>query len=78
MPVTKYLKEPKSSSRRVSKYTGVKQVKGEEYMWESYLFHNKVRYTCGMFPDDREAAKARDIKIISMGLKKPLQILKPH
>ena len=77
MPVTKFIKEPKSSSKRVSKYTGVKQVKGEEYMWESYLFHNKVRYTCGIFSCDRLAAKARDIKIVSLGLKKPLQILKP-
>lgn len=75
MPKTKYIKESKSSSRRVSKYTGVKQVKGE-YTWEAYLIHNKVRYICGIFDNDRDAAKARDIKIISLGLNKPLQILK--
>ena len=75
MPVTKYIKESTSSHRRVSKYTGVRQVKGE-YMWESYITHNKVRYICGIFSCDKEAAKARDIKIISLGLNKPLQILK--
>ena len=76
MAQTKFIKESKSSSRRVSKFTGVKQVPGEDYLWESYLTHKGIRYICGIFACDKAAAKARDIKIISLGLNKPLQILK--
>lgn len=75
MPVTKFIKEPTTTHRRVSKYTGVRQVKGD-HMWESYLTHNKITYICGIFSCDKAAAKARDIKIVSLGLNKPLQILK--
>jgi hypothetical protein len=34
-------------------------------------------YHCGFYDNDREAAKARNKKIIALGLKKPLQVLKP-
>jgi hypothetical protein len=40
--------------------------------------HNKVTYLCGLFDCEREAAKSRDMKIISLNLSKPLQILKEH
>lgn len=36
-----------------------------------------VTYHCGFFDNDRDAAKARDKKIIAYGLKKPIQVLKP-
>jgi hypothetical protein len=72
---TKYIKDNRISNHRVSKYTGVRWNR-ENYKWISTVLHNKVKYLCGCFDDDREAAKARDTKIISLGLKKPLQILK--
>jgi hypothetical protein len=75
MAQTKFIKEPLSFHRRLSKYTGVRQVKGE-YTWESYLTDKGVKYISGIFYCDKAAAKARDIKIISLGLNKPLQILK--
>lgn len=75
MAQTKFIKEPASSNRRVSKYTGVRQVKGE-HNWESYFTHKGVRYVCGIFSCDKAAAKARDIKILNVGANKPLQIIK--
>jgi hypothetical protein len=69
------IKDSRSSHNRVSKYTGVKWLK-ESSMWQSYLIFKRVNYICGMFSDDRDAAKARDIKIISLGINKPLQVLK--
>jgi hypothetical protein len=75
MPQTKFIKEPISSHRRVSKYTGVRQVKGE-HNWESYFTFNGVKYICGIFSCDKAAAKARDEKILNVGANKPLQILK--
>lgn len=72
---TKYIKESTHSNHRVSKYTGVRWHR-EHSKWIATVLHNKVKYLCGCFEDDREAAKARDTKIISLGLNKPLQILK--
>jgi len=73
---TKYIKESKHSNNRVSKYTGVRWDR-EHSKWVSTVRDNGITYLCGCFEDDREAAKARDIKISSLGLKKPLQILRP-
>lgn len=73
---TKYIKESRSSNHRVSKYTGVRWNR-EHSKWVATVLHNKITYLCGMFDCDREAAKSRDVKIISLGLNKPLQILNP-
>jgi len=73
---TKFIKDSRISNNRVSKYVGVRWDR-ECSKWISTVLHKKVKYLCGCFDDDREAAKARDSKIISLGLKKPLQILKP-
>jgi hypothetical protein len=72
---TKFFKESTRSHNRVSKYTGVRW-NAEQGNWYSTVLHNGVKYLCGHFNCDREAAKARDIKIVSLGLKKPLQIIK--
>ena len=73
---TKFIKESRLSNNRVSKYTGVRWNR-EHSKWVATILSNKVPYLCGMFDCDREAAKSRDMKIISLNLKKPLQILKP-
>ncbi len=70
-----YIKENTVTHNRVSKYTGVRWNK-ESGNWYSTILHKKVKYLCGHFSNDRDAAKARDMKIISLGLNKPLQILK--
>lgn len=67
--------ENKISNNRVSKYVGVRW-HIESNKWISTVLQNKVTYLCGCFDEDREAAKARDMKIISLGLNKLLQILK--
>lgn len=73
---TKYIKSSRQSNHRVSKYTGVRWNR-EHSKWVATVLHNKISYLCGMFDCDREAAKSRDVKIISLGLNKPLQILNP-
>jgi hypothetical protein len=73
--MTKYLKEPNISRARASKYNGVKWNREAEN-WYSTVLHNGIKYLCGHFDNEREAAKARDIKILSLGIKKPIQILK--
>ena len=72
---TKFIKESRRSNHRVSKYVGVRWHL-EASKWVATVLSNKVTYLCGCFDNDREAAKARDMKIISLGLNKPLQILK--
>lgn len=72
---TKFRKESRQSNHRVSKYTGVRWNR-DHSKWVATVLSNKVSYLCGMFDCDREAAKSRDMKIISLSLKKPLQILK--
>jgi hypothetical protein len=72
---TKYIKESKLSSNRVSKYRGVRWNR-EANKWISTVRDKGTTYLCGCFDDDREAAKSRDIKIVSLKLNKPLQILK--
>lgn len=72
---TKFIKESSISNHRVSKYTGVRWNR-EANKWISTVLDKGVTYLCGCFDDDRDAAKARDIKIVSLKLNKPLQILK--
>ena len=72
---TKFIKESRQSNHRVSKYTGVRW--NRDYSkWVATVVSNKVSYLCGMFDCDREAAKSRDMKIISLNINKPLQVLK--
>lgn len=61
---------------KVSPYAGVGWNKSNQ-MWKATVTAKNITYDCGHFEDDREAAKARDRKIIALNLKKPLQILKP-
>jgi hypothetical protein len=72
---TKFIKEGRTSNNRVSKYVGVRWNR-DASKWISTVLDKGITYLCGCFDDDREAAKARDMKIISLGLNKPLQILK--
>lgn len=65
-----------SQNLRVSKYIGVGWNR-EQQKWRSSVSEKGVKYDCGYFDSEREAAKARDRKILALGLKKPLQILKP-
>lgn len=60
---------------RSSSYTGVKWSR-EYQKWYSTLNEKGIKYNCGFFDDDRDAAKARDMKIIQIGSTKKLQILK--
>ena len=61
---------------KVSSYAGVSWNKSNQ-KWKATVTSDNITYECGHFDDDRAAAKARDLKIIALNLKKPLQILKP-
>lgn len=45
--------------------------------WAAKVTHNNTVYPCGLFDTPREAALARDKKIIEKNLPHKLQILKP-
>lgn len=66
----------KKQNSRVSKYIGVGWNR-ELQKWRSSVSGKGVKYDCGYHESEREAAKARDRKILALGLNKPLQILKP-
>lgn len=70
------MKNKKKENPKVSKYKGVSWDTNSQ-KWLSQVAENKTVHQCGYFKDDREAAKARDLKILRLGLKKPLQILTP-
>lgn len=61
---------------QTSKYVGVSFNK-KTNKYSSTLLANDEVYRCGHFETEREAAKARDLKIIKLRLDRPLQILKP-
>lgn len=72
---TIYTKQASGTHNRVSKYNGVTwNVQAQK--WKSSVSHKSIKYECGYYDNDREAAKGRDRKIIALGLNKPLQILK--
>ena len=58
-----------------SKYKGVTYCKKNKN-WRSTLYYKNIQYECGRHATERDAAKARDMKIINLGINKPLQILK--
>lgn len=62
-------------NNRVSKYIGVGWNR-ELQKWRSSVSQSGVKYDCGFHESERDAAKARDRKILALGLSKPLQILK--
>lgn len=66
----------KKSNQRVSTYTGVGWNR-EQQKCRSSVSEKGVKYDCGYHESERDAAKSRDRKILALGLKKPLQILKP-
>lgn len=63
-------------NNRISIYTGVGWNR-ELQKWRSSVSEKGVKYDCGYYENERDAAKARDRKILALGLNKPLQILKP-
>ncbi len=61
----------------ISKYKGVSWDKRTK-KWESALTSKGLRYPCGFYDDEIQAVKARDKRIIALGLDySKLQILKP-
>lgn len=66
----------KKQNSRVSIYIGVGWNR-ELQKWRSSISENGIKYDCGYHKNEREAAKARDKKILALGLNKSLQILKP-
>ena len=62
-----------------SKYTGVSWYK-PNLTWRATLTSKGVTYDCGYSKDERECARLRDMKIISLKLDKikKLQVLKPR
>ncbi len=61
----------------ISKYKGVSWDKRTK-KWESVLTSKGLRYPCGFYDDEIQAVKARDKRIIALGLDySKLQILKP-
>ena len=62
-------------NNRVSKYAGV-SFSREKQNWRSSVSEKGVKYECGYYATERDAAKGRDRKIIALGLNKKLQVLK--
>ena len=75
--MTKYIKEPSLGHNRVSKYKGVSWHR-ETQKWRAQVHDKGIKYECGYFDNERDAAKGRDRKILALNMKKPLQILKPY
>jgi len=57
-------------------YIGVSWSRKEQ-CWKAKLKINDSFVVVGVFPDKKQAAIARDIRIIQLGLKIKLQYLKP-
>lgn len=70
------MKKVRKPNSRVSVYIGVGWNR-ETQSWRSSVSEKGIKYDCGYFDNERDAAKARDRKILALGLNKPLQILKP-
>jgi hypothetical protein len=63
-------------SYRDSDYLGVAWNRDLQ-KWHSTVIEKGIKYDCGYFDNDRDACLARDKKILTHGLNKPLQVLKP-
>ncbi|UYW01786.1 hypothetical protein K5I29_02350 [Flavobacterium agricola] len=71
----KFIRSSTGTHLKDSDYKGVKW-DPNSLQWSATLKHKGIVYNCGYFSNERDAAKARDIKIIAIGATKPLQILK--
>lgn len=60
---------------KVSAYKGVSWHVNSQ-SWQASITVKGIIHNCGFHKDDREAAKSRDMKILRLGLNKPLQVLK--
>lgn len=63
--------------KKTTEYKGVSW-KSRDRKWQSQITVKGVRYECGRFDTEIDAIKARDRKIIALGLgNQHLQIIKP-
>lgn len=72
--MAKYIKETTSTHKKQSDYIGVTW-NTQNQKWTSCVNENGIRYECGYYDNERDAAKGRDMKILRLGLKAKLQIL---
>lgn len=70
------IKPTKPQNNRTSIYNGVSW-KRENQKWTASVSNNGIKYDCGYFDNERDAAKSRDRKILALGFNKPLQVLTP-
>ena len=73
--MSRLLKQNTRTNSRVSKFTGVSW-HSETQKWRATVSSKGIKYECGYYDTERAAAKGRDMKIVNLNLKKPLQILK--
>ncbi|UYW02103.1 hypothetical protein K5I29_04165 [Flavobacterium agricola] len=74
--INKQIKSSSGTHLRDSEYKGVKW-DSHNNQWNAILKHKGIIYNCGYFDNSRDAAKARDKKIIEVGANTQLQVLKP-
>lgn len=60
----------------MKKYSGVSYNRFTK-KYTSTVAHKQIKYNCGSYDTEVEAAKARDRKILEKGLNVKLQVLKP-
>lgn len=73
--MAKFIKSVSNIHNRYSDYDGVTW-NTQSQLWKSSVSDKGIKYECGYYNNERDAVKARDKKIIELGIKKPLQILK--
>lgn len=76
MANSRTVKTVTGSHNRTSNYIGVNW-KTSCQKWLSSVTDKGTKYECGYHDSERDAAKARDRKILALNIKKPLQVLKP-
>lgn len=60
----------------MKEYTGVRWMK-DYNKWRATISYQGVFYNCGMYTEQKDAAKARDRMIIEKNIPRKLQVLKP-
>lgn len=73
--MAKFVKSVSNTHKRHSDYDGVSW-NTQSQQWKSSVSYKGIKYECGYYDNERDAAKARDRKIIALNINKPLQILK--
>ena len=76
MSYVRTVKTTTNSHKRASEYIGVSW-RSDIQKWTASVTANNIKYECGYYDNEREAAIGRDKKIIALNFKKPLQVLKP-